>query len=72
MFCTQCGNNLNDKDRFCPQCGQPTGVGAPWPGRPRPPACCVELLWVVMYHPAATTIATPTPIPRRVLSLVIY
>lgn len=29
MFCTQCGNNLNDKDRFCPQCGQPTGVGAP-------------------------------------------
>jgi len=26
----------------------------------------------VMYQPAATTTATPTPIPRRVLSLVIY
>jgi phage shock protein C len=29
MFCTQCGNNLGEKDRFCPQCGLTTGVGAP-------------------------------------------
>jgi phage shock protein C len=29
MFCTQCGCTLGDKDRFCPQCGLATGVGAP-------------------------------------------
>jgi phage shock protein C len=29
MFCTQCGFTLGDKDRFCPQCGLATGVGAP-------------------------------------------
>ena len=29
MFCTQCGSSLGDKDRFCPQCGLATGVGAP-------------------------------------------
>jgi len=36
MFCTQCGNNLDDKDRFCPQCGLATGVGGPPGERPRP------------------------------------
>jgi phage shock protein C len=25
MFCTQCGNQLADKDRFCSQCARPTG-----------------------------------------------
>ncbi len=23
MFCTQCGGELRDADRFCPQCGKP-------------------------------------------------
>lgn len=35
MFCTQCGNSLDDKDRFCPQCGLATGVGAARAERPR-------------------------------------
>ena len=29
MFCTQCGVELEDKDRFCSACGRPTGVGQP-------------------------------------------
>ncbi|HZT32625.1 MAG TPA: PspC domain-containing protein [Bryobacteraceae bacterium] len=24
MFCTKCGNELSEKDRFCPQCGHAT------------------------------------------------
>ena len=27
MFCTQCGTQLEDKDRFCSQCARPTGFG---------------------------------------------
>ena len=29
MFCTQCGTQLQDRDRFCSQCGTVTGVGTP-------------------------------------------
>ena len=29
MFCTQCGNSLGEKDRYCPQCAHPTGQGGP-------------------------------------------
>ena len=29
MFCTRCGLELRDTDRFCSQCGVPTGVGQP-------------------------------------------
>jgi phage shock protein C len=28
MFCTNCGLELREQDRFCSQCGKPTGVGA--------------------------------------------
>ncbi len=27
MFCTKCGTQLNDRDRFCSQCGTATGYG---------------------------------------------
>jgi phage shock protein C len=27
MFCTQCGAQLGEKDRFCAQCARPTGQG---------------------------------------------
>jgi phage shock protein C len=27
MFCTQCGNQLEEKDRFCSQCARSTGRG---------------------------------------------
>lgn len=27
MFCTKCGVKLEDRDRFCAQCGTPTGAG---------------------------------------------
>lgn len=33
MYCTQCGKQLLDTDRFCSQCGKP--VGQP-PGEPAP------------------------------------
>lgn len=29
MFCTQCGTQLGDKDRYCSQCARPTGLGRP-------------------------------------------
>lgn len=28
MFCTNCGVELREQDRFCSQCGKPSGVGA--------------------------------------------
>jgi phage shock protein C len=28
MFCTKCGVELRDADRFCAQCGKRTGAGA--------------------------------------------
>ena len=31
MFCTQCGTELGARDRFCPQCAHPTGIGGPPP-----------------------------------------
>ena len=34
MFCTQCGNELGDKDRFCPQCARPTRQAGPHPSTP--------------------------------------
>jgi phage shock protein C len=34
MFCTQCGSQLADKDRFCSQCARPTGHANP-PGAAR-------------------------------------
>ena len=27
MFCTNCGIAMRDDDRFCSQCGKPTGIG---------------------------------------------
>lgn len=29
MFCTNCGLELRDSDRFCSQCGKPTAPGTP-------------------------------------------
>jgi phage shock protein C len=29
MYCTNCGTQLREADRFCSQCAKPTGVGAP-------------------------------------------
>jgi phage shock protein C len=35
MFCTKCGTQLKEQDRFCSDCGAATGRGAP-PPRPAP------------------------------------
>lgn len=32
MFCTQCGSQLRDEDRFCSQCAHPTGQGGSYRG----------------------------------------
>lgn len=29
MFCTACGVQLQERDRFCSQCGTATGIGVP-------------------------------------------
>jgi phage shock protein C len=29
MFCTQCGHQLGDTDRYCSQCARPTSLGEP-------------------------------------------
>lgn len=34
MFCTQCGYELADDHRFCPQCAMPTATVAPRPAGP--------------------------------------
>jgi phage shock protein C len=31
MFCTRCGSELRENDRFCSQCAHPTGVGGAAP-----------------------------------------
>lgn len=31
MFCTKCGSQLRDEDRFCSACGATTGRGTPFP-----------------------------------------
>jgi phage shock protein C len=31
MFCTKCGIEQRDQDKFCPECGAPTGRGVPPP-----------------------------------------
>ena len=31
MFCTQCGTELAEKDRYCSQCGKPIAAGTPPP-----------------------------------------
>ncbi len=33
MYCTKCGTQLRDTDRFCSQCGNWTGAGGPEPAR---------------------------------------
>jgi phage shock protein C len=35
MYCTNCGNQLQATDRFCPQCAKRTGLGAPAPAPSR-------------------------------------
>jgi phage shock protein C len=32
MYCTRCGIELRESDRFCPGCGTRTGAGGPLPG----------------------------------------
>jgi phage shock protein PspC (stress-responsive transcriptional regulator) len=33
MFCTNCGVELREADRFCSQCGKGTGAGPAWSQR---------------------------------------
>ena len=35
MFCTRCGTNLDEKARFCSDCGASVGGGAPASDAPR-------------------------------------
>jgi hypothetical protein len=68
---SRCRAPDHDRDVGLAGGGNANRSGCPWPKRARL-ACWGGLLWVVMYQPAATTIANPIPIPRRVLSRVIY
>lgn len=35
MYCTKCGDQLKESDRFCPQCGAPLASTLPPPAQPR-------------------------------------
>ncbi len=35
MYCTRCGLELEDKSRFCSQCGSPAGPTGNWTAAPR-------------------------------------
>lgn len=35
MYCTQCGREMLEGDRFCPSCGKPTEPGLPPPAPSR-------------------------------------
>jgi phage shock protein C len=37
MFCTQCGNQISEADRFCSKCGKANGVPPGTPGSQAPP-----------------------------------
>lgn len=37
MYCTQCGNQLEDAHLFCPKCGKSAVPGQPGAGTPRKP-----------------------------------
>ena len=37
MYCTQCGNQLEDAHLFCPKCGRSAVPGQPAAGIPRKP-----------------------------------
>ena len=37
MFCTKCGVELRDQDKFCYECGNVTGKGAPASTKPQRP-----------------------------------
>ena len=32
MYCTRCGNLMDDNARYCPACGKPVGADEPAPG----------------------------------------
>ena len=49
MFCTQCGNQLAEADRFCPRCGKPNGVPPGDPAAVPPPP--VYVAPVTPYRP---------------------
>ncbi|MGN0431427.1 MAG: zinc-ribbon domain-containing protein [Lachnospiraceae bacterium] len=37
MFCTKCGNQLKDNDKFCPKCGNPVQAAPQVPVQPQEP-----------------------------------
>src|ERR1700676_4924326 len=55
MFCTQCGNELKEIDRFCARCGKPVGT---IPGALPPPPVGAQ---------AACSYPPPRPL-RRIMS----
>lgn len=64
MFCTQCGNKLEDYMKFCPVCGAPTGdnvaAAVPGPGAGESPA--VEPVPEVAPVPAPFALPEAAPI----------
>ena len=57
MFCSKCGKQLNDTERFCSVCGQPTGAVPPVPppqsgrsaGTPLKYPSPVAILWYLLF-----------------------
>lgn len=46
-FCTNCGNHLNENERFCPNCGTAAGAAPAAPATPVPPVTPNNVMYVV-------------------------
>ena len=62
MFCTRCGTQVEEGNRFCQACGQEVGAAVavpPWPNRapPAPPVPSVPVAAAPVYAPV------PAPLP---------
>lgn len=73
MFCKKCGNQLNDREKFCPNCGAPVQRGnasQPPQSACTPPVqagCYTPPNRPPVYVPPQRTYAAPQPSPKKKL-----
>ena len=63
MFCNQCGNEIPNETRFCPNCGAP--VAAPAPEQPAAPAQPQEPVYAQPVQPQEPQYAQPVQQPAQ-------
>ena len=67
MFCTKCGAQLADTDRFCAKCGAPVGAAVPPTAQTRPAPAPAQAQYQpqpqFQPQPQPQTAAQPRPVP---------